>query len=119
MASRREVVLMTEAKGYICDVCEVFGVSPGGSLPPGWLRITPSVVVFKREPGFAERVPGQDGGEGKSHLDVCGNPCLAALGVERAKAAGEATPGIYTREVAPRTSRKQRSDAGKPRGSTD
>ena len=102
---------MTEARGYICDQCKKFEAATGSTLPVGWIRITPSATKFKPEPGFAERTPGDAGNGHRDSLDVCGNACGAKLLLERAKAEGENIQGLAVR--------KQRSDAGKPRRSTD
>ena len=106
---------MAEVKGYKCDRpgCDTFEVASGGR-PGGWLSLTIRASV----PRQADPVQGGPNIETKeSHLDLCSNRCLAALAIERAQGTGEGLPtGVYVR--APRgesTSRKQRSDAGRPR----
>lgn len=103
---------MTEAKGYICDrpECKKFEVS--SALPPGWITLTIAVAVPKPQRSFGDDLVTKPAGNG-NHFDLCSNACLAALALERAKAAGEPTPGIYVRAA---TERKPRSDAGKKRG---
>jgi hypothetical protein len=98
---------VSEAKGYICDRCQKFEVST--TLPDGWMRLCIQAKVPRPEGTFASPVRATD--VTGDCLDLCSNACLAVLAVERARAADEKTPGIYTREVK-ETTRKQRSDAG-------
>lgn len=68
-----------QAVGFSCDYCKVFESSPRAdgapSLPLGWITVKPRPA----EPVKTTDVT-------RSELHVCGNECLALLGIARFEA---------------------------------